>query len=56
MYVVTLSFFNFPVSKEPYIFFKKRRPRLFKLYEALFICKKLEADDDAYLGWGWSKI
>ena len=27
-----------------------------KLYQALFICKKLAADDDAYLGWGWSKI
>ena len=26
-----------------------------KLYQALFICKKLAADDDAYLGWGWSK-
>ena len=23
-----------------------------KLYQALFICKKLAADDDAYLGWG----
>ena len=54
MYAVTISFFAFPVSKELYI--KKRRPRLFKLYQALFICKKLAADDDAYLGWGWSKI
>ena len=47
-------FFTFPISKELYIFFfkKKRRPRIFKLYQALFICKKLAADDDGYLGWG----
>ena len=54
MYAVTISFFAFPVSKELYI--KKRRPRLFKLYQALFICKKLAAEDDANLNWGWSKI
>ena len=28
--------------------FKKRRSRLFKLYQALFICKKIAADDDGY--------
>ena len=28
----------------------------FKLYLALSISKKLAADDDAYLGWVWSKI
>ena len=27
-----------------------------KLYQALFVCKKLVADDDAYLRWGWSKF
>ena len=37
-------------------FLKKRRPRLFELYQGLFIRKKLAADDDAYLGCGWSKI
>ena len=26
------------------------------LYQALFICKKLGADNYAYLGWGYSKI
>ena len=52
MYVVT-----FPISKELYTFFKKkRRPRFFKLYQALFICKKLAADDDDALGWSRSKI
>ena len=52
MNAVTISFFTFPISKELYIL-KKRRPRLFKLYQALFICNKSAADDDAYLGWGW---
>ena len=48
MYAVTISFFTFPVSKVLYI--KKIRPRLFKLHQAQFICKKLAADDDdAYL-------
>ena len=56
MYAVTMSFFIFPISKELYIFLKKRQLRLFKLYQALFICKNLGADDDDYLGWGWSKI
>ena len=35
-----------------FFFFWKRRTRLFKLYQASFICKKVAADDDAYLGWG----
>ena len=26
-----------------------------KLYQVLFICKELAADDDACLGWGWPK-
>ena len=26
-----------------------------KLYQALFICKNIAADDDGYLGWSWSK-
>ena len=51
-----MFFLTFPISKELNIFLKKRPPRIFKLYQALFICKKLAADDDAYLGWGWSKI
>ena len=29
--------------------FKKRRSWLFKLYQVLFICKKIAADDDGYL-------
>ena len=33
-------FFTFPISKEIYIVFKKRRTRLFKLYQALFNYKK----------------
>ena len=45
-------FFTFPIPKELYIFLKKRRTRLFKLYQASFICKNVAADDDAYLGWG----
>ena len=49
MYAVTRCFFTFPISKELYIK-KKRRPRLFKLYQALFIWKKLAVDDDPYLG------
>ena len=57
MYAVTRCFFTFPISKELYILFKQnRRSRIFKLYQALFICKTLAADDDVYLGWGWSKI
>ena len=55
MYTATTYCFTFPVSKKLYIK-KKRRPRLFKLYQALYICKKLAADDDDYLGWGWWKI
>ena len=35
---------------------KKRQPQLLKLYQALFVCKKLVADDDAYLAWGWLEI
>ena len=27
-----------------------------ELYQAQSFCKKLAADDDAYLGWDWSKI
>ena len=50
-------FFTFPISKELYIFLKKKwQTRLSKLYEALFIYKNLAADDYADLGWGWSKI
>ena len=49
----TYLFFTFPIFKELYI--KKRPPWLFKLYQALFICKKLAADYDACLCWGWSK-
>ena len=57
MYTATTYCLTFPVSKELYIKKKKkRRPRLFKLYQALFIWKKLAVDDDAYLGWGYSKI
>ena len=56
MYVVTISFFNFPISKELYVFLKKRWPRPFKVYQALIICKKIAADDNAYLGWCWSKF
>ena len=48
--------YTFPISKELYIKKKKKQPQLFKLYQALFICKKLAADNDAYLGWSWSKI
>ena len=43
MYAVTIYFCTFPVSKELYIFLlKKRRPRLFKLYQAqtmILTCK-----------------
>ena len=35
---------TFPISKQLYIF-KKKWQRLFKLYQALFICKKISADD-----------
>ena len=35
-----------------FFFFWKRRTRPFKLYQASFICKKVTADDGAYLGWG----
>ena len=57
MYAVTINFSTFQYLKN-YTFFlkKKRRPRLFKLYQALFICKKFAADGDAYLAWGWFKI
>ena len=54
MYAVTIYNFTFPISKELYIK-RKRPPRLFKLYQALFIWKKLTADDDTYLGCNWSK-
>ena len=56
MYAVTIMFFTFQISKELYIFLKKRQPRLFKLYQVLFIWKKIAAEDDDYLGWDWSKI
>ena len=53
MYAVTISFLLLEYLKY-YTFSleKKRQPRLFKLYQALFIYEKLAADDDAYLGWG----
>ena len=45
-----------------YTFFKKNDENflknfweLFKL-DLLFIYKKLASDDDAYLGWDWSKV
>ena len=55
MHVVTRYFFTFPIYKELYIL-KKMANTLFQLYEALFIYKKLAADDDAYLCLDWSKI
>ena len=49
MYAVTRCvFFTLPISKELNIFLKKGRTRLFKLYQALLIYKKLVADDDGY--------
>ena len=55
MYAVTMFFFLLFQYLQNYTFFL-RQPRLFKLYQALFIWKKLATDDDAYLGWDWSKI
>ena len=46
MHVVTKYFIFFRISKELYIFFKKWQAQLFKLYQALFIWKKLAADND----------
>ena len=57
MYAVATYFFLlFQYLTNYTFFFKKKRLRLFKLYQALFTSKKLAADDDAYLGLGWSKI
>ena len=43
---ITRYFITFPISKELYVFLKEWRTRL---YQALFIYKKLAADDDAKL-------
>ena len=51
MYAVTIIFLLFQYVKN-YTFKKKSRPRLFKLYQALFIRKRIAADDYAYLGRG----
>ena len=56
MYAVIIYFFTFSMSEELCIFFKKRDDHGFLSYQVLFICKKIVADDDAYLFWGWSKI
>ena len=49
MYVCSnyVYIFYIPISEELYILFKKRQPQFFKLYQALFICEKLAADNDA---------
>ena len=39
-----------------YFFFKKWWTQVLKLYQILFIYKKLAANDDDYLGWSWSKM
>ena len=52
MYAVIRWFLLLQYLKNYTFFFKKRRPSLFKLYQALFICKKYAEDNDAYLGWG----
>ena len=56
MHAVTRHCFTFPISDELYIFLKKWWIWLLKLYQILFIYKKLAADDDAFLSWGWSKV
>ena len=49
MYAVTIYFFTFQYLKNYAFYLKKRRPQFFNLYEALFICEKLTADNDADL-------
>ena len=51
MHAVTKYFFTFSISNELYIFFKKNDELLIKLYQILFIYKKLAENDDDYLGW-----
>ena len=48
-------FFTFPISKE-LNFQKKNDEHGFLSYIKHYLSKKSAADDDAYLGWGWSKI
>ena len=54
MHAVITYCFTFLISEELYI--TKMMNTLLKLYQALFMYKKLAADDDTFLSWGWSKI
>ena len=53
MYAVTIYFFTFPTSKELYIFLKKDDHSFLSYTKHYLSAKKLAADNDAYLGWGW---
>ena len=48
MHGVTISFFTFPISKELYIFLKKKDDHGFLSYSKYYLsAKKLAADDDS---------